>query len=41
MALDNFIKFYSQFEPIIEEDMTAKRAKLQKDIDKYENWVYT
>lgn len=33
MALDNFIRFYSQFEPIIEEDMTAKRAKLQKDID--------
>ncbi|KAI5957391.1 MDN1 [Candida margitis] len=32
-ALDNFIKFYHQFESIIEEDMTAKRAKLQKEID--------
>lgn len=32
-ALGNFIKFYIQFEPIIQEDMAAKRDKLQKEID--------
>ncbi|KAI5949267.1 hypothetical protein KGF57_004866 [Candida theae] len=32
-ALDSFIKFYSQFGSIIEEELTSKRSKLQKDID--------
>ncbi|KAG5419016.1 hypothetical protein I9W82_003735 [Candida metapsilosis] len=32
-ALENFIKFYTQFEPIIKDDMEEKRGRLQKEID--------